>query len=73
MFALDTADTAAAQTATPVDISGIDTNRFIVDSSTPGVFRLIPNRTFTAAQSTVPGVQGKGANRQFQLAIKFDF
>lgn len=52
------------------NVSGIDTNRFFFDAPTG---RLLPNRTFLAPTSTVPGAQGKGANRQFQLAIKFDF
>ncbi len=53
------------------NIANIDTNQFIVDTSVPGSIRLLPNRTFRFPTSSTGAA--RGANRQFQLAVKFDF
>jgi hypothetical protein len=52
------------------NIATFDTNIFLLDAASG---RLVPNRALGTPITSVPGGQGKGANRQFQLALKFDF
>jgi hypothetical protein len=55
------------------NIGRINTNQFFVitDNGVPSL--LVPNSAFKAPISSVPGDAGKGANRQFQLALEFNF
>jgi outer membrane receptor protein involved in Fe transport len=56
------------------NIVGIETNRFLLGTTSTGGPLLIPNARFMApTQSTGNRIGGSGANRQFQLALKFDF
>lgn len=52
------------------NIANIDTNRFSVTGTAPNLV-LVPNRNFLNGTSSTGA--GRGANRQFQLALKFDF
>jgi outer membrane receptor protein involved in Fe transport len=56
------------------NIVGIETNQFLLGTTSTGGPLLIPNKRFQApTQSTGNRIGGSGANRQFQLALKFDF
>ena len=54
------------------NIVGIDTNKFLVDPLTPSQLMVNP-RFMAPTTSTGNRIGGNFANRQFQLAIKFDF
>lgn len=52
------------------NIAGIDTNQFNVSGTAPNLI-LVPNRNFLNGTSSTGA--GRGANRQFQLALNFNF
>jgi hypothetical protein len=52
------------------NIANIDTNRFNISGTAPNQI-LVPNRNFMNGISSTGAP--RGANRQFQLALKFDF
>ncbi|MBL8152378.1 MAG: hypothetical protein JNN15_20830, partial [Blastocatellia bacterium] len=53
------------------NIATINTNQFLINTAVPGQIRLQPNPAFLSPVTS--SGNARGANRQFQLALQFEF